>query len=264
MYRHRIFLSAFVLLSMLFTSCVPDLELAGHSWSADGTINYDDEQVTVQTVMVCTSTTEGALFLSVQYSDESDASCIVMPFTYTWDDNRGTAVATWQAPDYWKGAGSSTKGTYTCTISMNYTKTEGLVISSNDIERLLDFPCTNTILTQTNYAKPANMSGSRWTMDYEEEVAYDDGNGVNHTRVIHYLYQLEFTSTTAATLTMTISDDGNIDEYLQWDISYTYTGGVGITSINFDGETIQGGFYMPDGAHLVFTDGMNRLSMIKQ
>jgi len=264
MRRQHHILAAIVLLSMVFTSCVPDLELAGHAWSASGNTNYDGDPVTIQTDMICTSTSEGTLFLSMGDLGEPMDACIAMPFTYTWDDNRGSATATLQLPEYLKGRKLAAKGTYTFLISMSYTKTEGLVITSNDIERVLGFPCTSTILTESNYAKPASMSGTSWTLTLDEEVDHTDENGLTTTEVYQNLYNLEFTSSTAARLSLTVSDDGNIDEYLVWDVSYDYTGGVGHTTITFDEETVQGAFFLPDANHLTFTDGINRLNLTQK
>ena len=138
---------AIALMALTFTSCVPDIELAGYVWTATGGYYEEGHLVNTELAMVCTTPNSGTLFLSEIYDDEM-GFCFVMPFTYTWDDNQGTATATFEIPDDWKGRKSLSKGTYTSTISMYYTKTEGLVVTSSDIERLLEFPCTGLNLVK--------------------------------------------------------------------------------------------------------------------
>jgi hypothetical protein len=241
------------------TACVPDIDLAGNAWTSNSNYYEDGERVDTEFALVCTSTNSGTLFISITYDDEPMGMCLAMPFTYTWDDNHGTATATLEFPEDWKGRKSMDKGTYSFTINMDYTKTEGLVVTSSDIERMLGVPCTKLNLTKNSYAKPSAMTGTRWMMDFD--YSYDDYDS-EYTE--HYRYELEFVSATAAVLNMSMTEDGDEAENMRWNVNYTYSGGVGRTSIYFDGETVKGGFYMTDDTHMTFTDGMNRLNLVKQ
>ena len=217
------------------TACVPDTDLAGYAWTSSGYYYEDGERADYEFALVCTSANSGTLFVSMTYDSDPVGMCLAMPFTYTWDDNHGTATATLEFPEDLKGRRGIAKGTYTFTINMSYTKTEGLVVSISDIERMLEFPCTNMGLSKKDYAKPS-----------------------------HYLYELEFVSATAAVLNLGMTEEGDEAENMRWNVNYTYSGGVGHTSIYDEGMTVNGGFYMPDADHMTFTDGMNRLNLVKQ
>lgn len=243
------------------TACVPDIDLAGNAWTSNSTISYDGERADYEFALVCTSASSGTLFISMTYEDEPMGMCFAMPFTYTWDDNHGTATATLEFPEDWKGRKGMAKGTYSFAIDMDYTKTEGLVVTSSDIERMMEVPCTKLNLTKKDYAKPSAMTGTRWAMDFDWAIELPDDGG---SETEHYSYELEFVSATAAVLNLSMTEDGDESENMRWNVNYTYSGGVGHTSIYFDGETVKGGFYMPDANHMTFTDGMNRLNLVKQ
>ena len=240
---------------LTFTSCVPDIDLAGNAWTNTGYYYEDGERVTTELTLVCTSTNSGTLFISERYSGDPMGSCFAMPFTYTWNDNQGTATATLEFPEDWKSGKASPKGTYTFSISMYYTKTEGLVISSSDIEQMLEIPCTSLGMVKKEHAKPTNMTGTRWVMEFDDTIDIPEGG----TETTHYHYELHFISAATATLALT-SEDWNE----RWSINYTYADGVGRTSINFDGENVNGGFYMPNENTMLFSDGMNGLYFVKQ
>lgn len=239
------------------TACVPDTDLAGYAWTYDNIITYDNDPARYECVLVCTSSSSGMLFIGLTYEDEARGICFAMPFTYTWDDNEGTATATLEFPDEWKG---KAKGTYTFSFNMYYTKTEGLVVSSRDIEHLFELPCTGLNMVKKDHAKPAAMTGTRWVMEFEEIVDIPEG-GVDTN---HYHYELDFVNQTGAVLNLSMTDVYDEVENMRWNVNYTYSEGVGRTSIYFDGENIKGGFYMPDDTHMTFTDGENWLNFVKQ
>lgn len=243
------------------TACVPDTDLAGYAWTSTGYYEEDGERVNTELTLVCTSSNSGTLFLSENYGDDAMGFCLVMPFTYTWDDNQGTATATLEFPEDWKGRKASPKGTYTFTISMYYTKTEGLVITSSGIEQMLEVPCTGLNMVKKEYAKPTNMTGTRWAMEFDNTIDIPEGG----TETTHYRYELEFVSATGAILNLVMSEEGDDEPTTErWNVNYTYADGVGHTSIYFDGENVNGGFYMPDATHMLFSDGMNGLIFTKQ
>ena len=241
------------------TACVPDTDLAGYAWTSSGYYYEDGERADYEFALVCTSANSGTLFVSMTYDSDPVGMCLAMPFTYTWDDNHGTATATLEFPEDLKGRRGIAKGTYTFTINMSYTKTEGLVVSSSDIERMLEFPCTNMGLSKKDYAKPSAMTGTHWTMEFD--YSYD---GMDSEESTHYLYELEFVSATAAVLNLGMTEEGDEAENMRWNVNYTYSGGVGHTSIYDESMTVNGGFYLPDADHMTFTDGMNRLNLVKQ
>lgn len=242
----------------LFTACVPDIELSGYAWTANGKQTVDHQKVETELALVCNSTSSGMLFLSESYPDEM-GFCLAMPFTYTWNDNEGTATATLELPDDYLDRKGVAKMKKDFTINMHYTKTEGLVVTSNDIEHLLEFPCTNTPLTKKDFAKPASMVGTRWVAEIDDEIDFSD----NET--VHYRYDLEFVNDKGAVLVLTMSEEGSDEsEVERWNINYSYSNGVGTTSIYSFGETAQGGFFMPDDTHMTFSDGVNLLRFVKQ
>lgn len=250
-----------LLMAGTMTACVPDTELAGYAWTGSGSYYEDGEQVNTELTMVCTSSNSGTLFLSETYGDEEMGLCLAMPFTYTWDDNQGTATATLEIPDDWKGRNGQAKGTYTFTISMSYTKTEGLIISSSSIEQMFEVPCTSLAMVKKDYAKPTDMTGTRWAMEFDEFVDIPDGGTVT----AHYRYELEFVTATSAVLNMVMREEGyDESENEHWNVNYTYADGVGHTSIYFDGENVKGGFYMPNATYMTFSDGINGLDLVKQ
>ena len=248
------------LIALAFTSCVPDIDLAGHAWTSNTYCFDGGERVDTEFALVCTSTNSGTLFISQTYAGEDMGICFAMPFTYTWDDNQGTATATLEFPEDLKGRKSMSKGTYTFKINMYYTKTEGMVVTSSDIERVLEIPCTSMALTKNDFAKPSAMTGTRWSVEFDEAIDAPD----DMSMTAHYRYELEFVSTTAAVLNLNYTEDGGDAENMNWNVNYTYADGVGLTSISFYGETVKGGFYMPDDTHMTFTDGENRLNLVKQ
>lgn len=257
--RHLFKLAAVVLLtSGLFTACVPDIELSGYAWTANGKQTVDHQKVETELALVCNSTSSGMLFLSESYPDEM-GFCLAMPFTYTWNDNEGTATATLEIPDELYDRKDVGKMKQNLTINMYYTKTEGLVVTSSDIEHLLEFPCTGTQLTKKDFAKPASMVGSRWVAEIDDEIDFSD----NETA--HYRYDLEFVNDKGAVLVLTMSEEGSDEsEVERWNVNYSYSNGVGTTSIYLFGETAQGGFFMPDDTHMTFSDGENLLRFVKQ
>lgn len=245
---------------LTMTACQPDIDLAGYAWTSSGYYYEDGERADYEFALVCTSANSGTLFVSMTYDSDPVGMCLAMPFTYTWDDNHGTATATLEFPEDLKGRKGMAKGTYTFKINMSYTKTEGLVVSSSDIERIFEVPCTGMVLTKKNYAKPSAMTGTRWAMEYDETIDVPEGENLT----AHYCYELEFVSTTAAVLNISMTEEGDETENMRWNVNYSYSGGVGSTSIYADGETVKGGFYMPDATHMTFTDGMNRLNLVKR
>ena len=245
---------------LTMAACQPDIDLVGYAWTSSNYYYEDGERVDYEFAFVCTSASSGTLFVSVTYEGEANGMCLAMPFTYTWDDNQGTATATLEFPEDLKGRKSMSKGTYSFTINMYYTKTEGMVVTSSDIERVLEIPCTSMALTKNDFAKPSAMTGTRWSVGFDEAIDAPD----NMSMTAHYRYELEFVSTTSAVLNLNYTEDGGEAENMNWNVNYTYADGVGLTSISFYGETVKGGFYMPDDTHMTFTDGENRLNFVKQ
>lgn len=242
----------------LFTACVPDIELSGYAWTANGQQTIDHQKVETELALVCNSPNGGMLFLSESYPDEM-GFCMAMPFTYTWNDNEGTATATLEIPDELYDRKDVGKMKQNLTINMYYTKTEGLVVTSSDIEHLLEFPCTGMQLKKKDFAKPASMVGTRWVAEIDDEIDFSD----NETA--HHRYDLEFVNDKGAVLVLTMSEEGSDEsEVERWNVNYSYSNGVGTTSIYSFGETFQGGFFMPDDTHMTFSDGENLLRFVKQ
>ena len=232
---------AFLLMAALFAACKPEIELSGSAWSNSISGADDDgDHYTATYTMVCNTASSGMLFLTVSYADDEMPFCFAMPLTYTWDDNQGTATATLTFPE---------EGTMSFSIPLSWSKTTGLQASFNSIEHA--FGIGGPIeLEKKSFAKPSSMEGTTWTMSISGE--YDECN-----------YELEFVNATGAVLNLALVE-GDYTENMRWNINYTYSGGIGITSIYFDGENIKGGFYMPDDTHMLFSDGENGLLLTKQ
>lgn len=235
-------LAALVLLMTgIMTACTPEQELAGSAWgnSVSGT-DSDGDHYTATYTMVCNTASSGMLFLTVSYADDEMPFCFAMPLTYTWDDNQGTATATLTIPE---------EGTMSFNIPLSWSKTTGLQASFSSIEHTFEIGGPIE-LEQKSFAKPASMDGTTWTMSISGE--YDECN-----------YELEFVNATGAVLNLALVE-GDYTENMRWNINYTYSGGIGTTSIYADGENIKGGFYMPDENTMLFSDGENGLLLTKQ
>ncbi|MCR5822541.1 MAG: hypothetical protein K6F85_06475 [Bacteroidales bacterium] len=248
MKTRNITLAAAALLSMAFTACVPDIDLKGHAWTGNANYNEDGERINNEFALVCNSDNSGTLFISETSADDPMGLCLVMPFSYTWDDNNGTATIKYENPEEQK--------TQTFTMPLSYTKTEGLVAYLDNLKTLLDIPYPNINLTSKNYANPSSLVSTHWVMDFDEEIGEEEE--------IHYHYELEFVNATGAVLSLTTTEGGEENLEDRWNVNYTYSNGVGHTSIYFFGETIKGGFYLPDATHMIFSDGENRLNLVKK
>ena len=235
-------LAALVLLMTgIMTACTPEQELAGSAWgnSVSGT-DSDGDHYTATYTMVCNTASSGMLFLSVSYADDEMPFCFAMPMTYTWDGNNGTATATLSIPE---------EGTQTFSIPVTWSKTTPLSASFNQIAQVfgIGWPLE---LEQKSFAKPSSMEGTTWTMN----ISGDDEE---------YNYELKFVNATGAVLNLTMVE-GEDSENMRWNVNYSYSEGIGTTSIFWEGENIRGGFYMPDDTHMLFSDGENGLSFTKQ
>lgn len=225
----------------VMTACIPDYEIAGSAWSnsVSGT-DSDGDHYTATYTMVLNTSSSGMLFVSISYADDEMPFCFAMPLTYTWADNQGTATATLTLPE---------EGTQTFSIPLSWSKTTPLLASFNSIEHFLGVGGPIE-LEKKSFAKPSSMEGTTWTMN----ISGDDEE---------YNYELKFVNATGAVLNLAMVED-EYTENMRWNINYTYSAGLGITSIYFDGENIKGGFYMPDDTHMLFSDGENGLLMTKQ
>ena len=235
-------LAALVLLMAgIMTACTPEQELAGSAWgnSVSGT-DSDGDHYTATYTMVLNTSSSGMLFLSISYADDEMPFCFAMPLTYTWDDNQGTATATLTIPE---------EGTMSFNIPLSWSKTTGLQASFSSIEHTFEIGGPIE-LEQKSFAKPSSMEGTTWTMN----ISGDDEE---------YNYELKFVNATGAVLNLTMVE-GEDSENMRWNINYTYSSGLGITSIYFDGENVKGGFYMPDDNTMIFSDGENGLTLTKQ
>ncbi len=244
--KKTIKLAALVLLMAgTMTACTPDYEIAGSAWSnsVSGT-DSDGDHYTATYAMVLNTSSSGMLFLTVAYGAPMPF-CFAMPLTYTWDDNQGTATATFTLPG---------EGTQTFSIPLSWSKTTGLQASFNSIEHALGIGGPLE-LEKESFAKPSSMEGTTWTMSITEGV---DG------WADRYDYELIFLSTTAAILNLTMTEAGENTDNERWNVNYTYSDGIGTTSIYFDGENVKGGFYMPDENTMLFSDGENGLLLTKQ
>ena len=235
-------LAALVLLMTgIMTACTPEQELAGSAWgnSVSGT-DSDGDHYTATYTMVLNTSSSGMLFLSISYADDEMPFCFAMPLTYTWDDNQGTATATLTIPE---------EGTMSFNIPLSWSKTTGLQASFSSIEHTFEIGGPIE-LEQKSFAKPSSMEGTTWTMN----ISGDDEE---------YNYELKFVNATGAVLNLALVE-GDYTENMRWNINYTYSGGIGTTSLYADGENIKGGFYMPDENTMLFSDGENGLSFTKQ
>ena len=230
-----------LLMAGTMNACTPDYEIAGSAWSnsVSGT-DSDGDHYTATYTMVLNTSSSGMLFLSISYADDEMPFCFAMPLTYTWDDNQGTATATLTIPE---------EGTMSFNIPLSWSKTTGLQASFSSIEHTFEIGGPIE-LEQKSFAKPSSMEGTTWTMN----ISGDDEE---------YNYELKFVNATDAVLNLAMVE-GEYTENMRWNINYTYSSGLGITSIYFDGENIKGGFYMPDDTHMLFSDGENGLSFTKQ
>ena len=232
---------AFLLMAALFAACKPEIELSGSAWSnsVSGT-DSDGDHYTATYTMVCNTASSGMLFLTVSYADDEMPFCFAMPMTYTWDGNKGTATATLTFPE---------EGTMSFSIPLSWSKTTGLQASFNSIEHA--FGIGGPIeLEKKSFAKPSSMEGTTWTMSISEDMD-------------HFVYELKFVSASAAVLNLTMVE-GEDSENMRWNVNYSYSEGIGTTSIFWEGENFRGGFYMPDATHMIFSDGENGLSFTKQ
>lgn len=230
-----------LLMAGLFAACKPEIELAGSAWSnsVSGT-DSDGDHYTATYTMVCNTASSGMLFLSISYADDEMPFCFAMPLTYTWDDNQGTATATLTIPE---------EGTMSFNIPLSWSKTTGLQASFSSIEHTFEIGGPIE-LEQKSFAKPSSMEGTTWTMN----ISGDDEE---------YNYELKFVNATGAVLNLALVE-GDYTENMRWNINYTYSGGIGTTSLYADGENIKGGFYMPDENTMLFSDGENGLLLTKQ
>lgn len=235
-------LAALVLLMAgIMTACTPEQELVGSAWSnsVSGT-DSDGDHYTATYTMVLNTSSSGMLFLSISYADDEMPFCFAMPLTYTWDDNQGTATATLTIPE---------EGTMSFNIPLSWSKTTGLQASFSSIEHTFEIGGPIE-LEQKTFAKPSSMEGTTWTMN----ISGDDEE---------YNYELKFVNATGAVLNLTMVE-GEDSENMRWNVNYSYSEGIGATSIFWEGENIRGGFYMPDATHMIFSDGENGLSFTKQ
>lgn len=240
--KNALRLAALVLLMAGFmTACTPEQELAGSAWgnSVSGT-DSDGDHYTATYTMVLNTSSSGMLFLSISYADDEMPFCFAMPLTYTWDDNQGTATATLTIPE---------EGTMSFNIPLSWSKTTGLQASFSSIEHTFEIGGPIE-LEQKSFAKPSSMEGTTWTMN----ISGDDEE---------YNYELKFVNATDAVLNLTMVE-GEDSENMRWNVNYSYSEGIGTTSIFWEGENIRGGFYMPDDTHMLFSDGENGLSFTKQ
>lgn len=230
-----------LLMAGLFAACNPEIELVGSAWSnsVSGT-DTDGDPYTATYTLVCNTASSGMLFLTVSYADDEMPFCFAMPMTYTWDGGEGTATATLSLPE---------EGTQTFSIPMNWSKTTPLSASFNSIAQLfgIGWPLE---LEQKSFAKPSSMDGTTWTVEFDDEMD-------------HFVYELKFVSATAAVLNLTMVE-GEDSESMRCNVNYTYSDGLGATSIYWEGENIQGGFYMPTATTMLFSDGENGLTFTKQ
>lgn len=233
--------AALLLMAGLFAACKPEIELAGSAWSnsVSGT-DSDGDHYTATYTMVLNTSSSGMLFLSISYADDEMPFCFAMPLTYTWDDNQGTATATLTIPE---------EGTMSFNIPLSWSKTTGLQASFSSIEHTFEIGGPIE-LEQKTFAKPSSMEGTTWTMN----ISGDDEE---------YNYELKFVNATGAVLNLTMVE-GEDSENMRWNVNYSYSEGIGATSIFWEGENIRGGFYMPDATHMIFSDGENGLSFTKQ
>ena len=230
-----------LLMAGTMTACTPDYEIAGSAWSnsVNGT-DSDGDHYTATYTMVLNTSSSGMLFVNISYADDEMPFCFAMPLTYTWDDNQGTATATFTLPG---------EGTQTFSIPLSWSKTTGLQASFNSIEHALGIGGPIE-LEKKSFAKPSSMEGTTWT----QSISGEDED---------YNYELTFVNATGAVLNLAMVE-GDYTENMRWNVNYTYSGGIGTTSLYADGENVKGGFYMPNDTHMLFSDGENGLLLTKQ
>lgn len=234
-----------LLAAVLFASCVPDIDLAGSAWSGDA--YTDDEGQTLKTTLtlVCNTADSGLLFVA-----EDDGGpwplCHCLPLSYSWTDNHGTATATLAIPD-------AIMQRY--RLDLDYTKAEGLRISAAAAESTdLELPgIVNFGLKEKHLAKPATLAGTTWKQGHYNEW---DGDSI--------VYELHLVGSTTGVLNVTVASIDGHRETERANVSYSYHGGAGTVGVSDDGETISGGFYLPDGNRLFFALGDFGLTLTKQ
>ena len=248
--KNRIKFAALALLAAgLFASCNPETELAGKAWTGTAiSTDSDGDRYEATLTLVCSSDNEGMLFVSEDYGDPM-FFCFAMPVSYTWDGGHGTATVTFSHPEL---------GSYTWTMDLDWTKAEGLRITApTSMSNELELPgFVNFALEGKSFAKPSTMEGKTFAAEFVEN--YDGWD-------VAFDYELRFLTATTGILNLSMSEEG-VDEVEseRWNINYTYKNGIGKASLFFEGETSQGGFYMPDENHILFSDGENGLMMTKQ
>lgn len=234
-----------LLASLLFASCVPDIDLAGSAWSGDA--YTDDEGQTLKTTLtlVCNTADSGLLFVA-----EDDGSpwplCHCLPLSYSWTDNHGSATATLSIPD-------DIMQRY--RLDLDYTKAEGLRITTlTTMSTDLELPgIVNFGLKEKHLAKPATLAGTTWKQSH-----YNEWNGDS------IVYELHLVGTTTGVLNVTAASIDGHRETERANVSYSYHGGAGTVSATDGNESVSGGFYLPDDNHLFFALGEFSLTLTKQ
>lgn len=233
-----------LLAAVLFASCVPDIDLAGSAWSGDA-YTTDDEGQTIKTTLtlVCNTADSGLLFVA-EDGGGSWPLCYCLPLSYSWSDNHGSATATIDIPGEFARS---------YRLDLDYTKAEGLRITApTTMSTDLELPgIVNFGLGEKHLAKPATLAGTTWKQGLYNE--WDSDSIVLH-----------FVGNTTGVLNVTVVDIDGHRETERANVSYSYHGGAGTVGVSDDGETINGGFYLPDGNHLFFALGDVGLTLTKQ
>lgn len=250
---------AFLLMAALFAACVPDQDIAGARWSDTWIYTEEGEQFTVNLDLVLNTESTGTLFLNETHSGMPMGGGFAIPVNYTWDDNHGTATGTVDLTELYMAKTVLPKGGQAVTLDMDYTKVEGFRVTLGG-ELGQWFGIVNHTLQRKEYVKNPALEGTTWLAEWDEQ----DEDWGGELGVHHYRYEMNFTSGTAAVLNMQYTDpDGDtMDD--RWNVNVSMTNGLGTTSIYFDGETAQGGFYLPDAQHLTFCDGASFIQFSKQ
>lgn len=264
----RKFLIFMAIASLFFalTACGGDdkkeIELAGTAWSGFQTAVNNDGTTLLDVTFICASASEGTLFIKISETDCSESECLVVPFGYTWNDNQGTVSGTYQF-SYEKrkeGGSESSKGTITIAMTIGYTDAEGLTLDLGNAANVFELPVSTIRLSKKNIAKPSAMTGTQWVSEFDGTTLDWDFTQIN----VHYRYVVNFVSTTAATISMTMAGSGDDVATEQWNATYTYGEGVGHTQIIEDGDCYYGGFFLTDASHMVFSDGETGMDYVKQ
>lgn len=233
-----------LLASFLFASCVPDIDLAGSAWSGDA-YTTDDEGQTLKTTLtlVCNTADSGLLFVA-EDDGGSWPLCYCLPLSYSWSDNHGSATATIDIPGVLARS---------YRLDLDYTKAEGLRITApTTMSTDLELPgIVNFGLKEKHLAKPATLAGTTWEHGLYNEWESD-------SIVLH------FVGNTTGVLNVTAVDIDGHRETERANVSYSYHGGAGTVSATDDGESVSGGFYLPDDNHLFFALGDVGLTLTKQ